>query len=1409
MCWLFLLFSCVGMGLLNGQRVEASPEIPVAVNSKNAANWVQFEQYIGDVSVDEIKITANFRAEKSIVTGKFPKRNLTIDGQGKYTLDMGLYWLNMSEASATDKSLFTVKDLTVSGLTNGTYPIFYPLGNILHLKNVTLQNRGVVNAPGSTVYFSGKTIFEMNEEVKYLTNLINCRELIIEDDFSFTNKRVPTTTEGEVVATLFNSTAANPSITIKNSNFNVSSNVAIFDLNKPTSFTINKSKLSLENANEFISAKAAVEAKIENEVEVVGKAKSSTGLFNSKVAPVTLTMNNATFKGTKDTGYIAKTEGADAPLTVNAQNSTVDVEKGGFFHSNGSKLTVTSDSSHFITKQMTANFLYGKTIESTMTKSSIKMEGIDSNFIYSVLGVGGSKLSFIDSEIYLRQPDPKTAAMFCIIDKNTEMTFDNTSVDSKTYGRLFSILKDADDSKLTIKNGSKWDAYSKATNVIRTGSDVTADTEKDLTNTDKAKLGSKNFLLTIEGQGTDVKLSGDSKAEDIAAGILAIVGPDSKLLMDDGAKLSVHSLNDKKNVTEKDNFGVATPAILLQTLNGGFYLNNGSQLEVKNFSANPPTLHSDRSHEAAIRFRVAGSMTFEVNNHSKIDIYKQGSSSGIRMFGGNNKILVGYDSDFKVHNKGDGVASDGGVLGNAAIQFISNTGTTVAKDQFIISGENANIELVSDSGLAIDGSINQLDIITSKDSYFVARGQSASESVGIFNAYMMNIDFDTMNYFDFANSRIDGGALFSTKDETSKLNAKKTNLSLWAVEKDQNVMVNDPSEYLSRQNFNLKGINLATFESGSDGIKNYLEKIGGTTKISRLTGNNQRAKIESFRVPTNADKYIWARALVKEGKGAADRPAYEDEVFVKVEVRNPDDTVAYTTQGVSIGNGADGKGVSIYEEAKKTGLVKIPIPEGKFIEAGQSVHLVEAWIDLGNGEKLPSEEADLKATAVTTLDVTPPQKANILPVTNAIKQLTGTSSENGAKVFLKVNNQWLKDSEGKLVSAVVGENNWSINLPYYLTKEDKVDVYLKDETNIQVLPEYTLPKTYTTEPDGIVGNLNCAIDDYSSYQGYHDAKKTGDIDGRFASALRSITEDVIPVPKLEQSITSSGGETTSYGDTLTYTFKATNTHEKAESWKNVILTDVLAEGLAFDSLDHGITIDGELASDNQFSYEESTRKLTIKVGEIQSKQNVIVVFKVKVSQKAVLGKNILNTGKASGDSPQEDPFVVGEIMPGNSHKVLSATSNEMGVPGNAVYGDLSFVSAPESLDFGELHYSATTKRVEAAKFAEKLAINDIRENVKAGWYVTATLSQAMINDKKQELVNAMRYVYKGKENILNDNAQVVYTNLDVKRGEYVISDSWGNSKGSDGVKLQLEGTQNVGTGSYQGVITWKLMAGQP
>lgn len=1429
LCWLTFVCILLGFILFQGQNAEAAPEIPAAINSKEAANWTQFKQLLSDSTVDEIKITGNFSANNNITTNVFPARNLTIDGQGKYTIDMNVFWMNMASSSSGPK-LFTVKNLKLTGLVTCTYPVFYTAGNTLHLNNVTISQRGAVIAKEATVYASGKTSFELGPDVKYLKTVFDCKSLIIEDECTFINERSAASPDENAV--FFNSSADNPSINIQNSNFSITSNVDIFYLGKPTKLNIsnnatihikkannfikatqtldlemNNATLDLANANNFIISDSAINAKFQNKVDVIRDGQKSTGLLTTIntspifTAPISVEMNNATFTGTQDIVYLAKTEGDNSPLKVDVKNSKIELEKGGFFQSTKSKMTLTSDNSQYLAKQLTGNFIYGKTVDSSLKKSSIRIESAESNVFQSNTGTGGGQMDFVDSTIYLRQNDTINTVGFLISDPKTILSFDNSNIDAKMTNRLFSIYSAAEDSTLSIKNGSKWDAYSKVSNVIRTGSDVTSEKENGLSNASRAKMGSKNFNLIIDGHTTDVNLSGDSKGEEINGGILSIIGPNSKLTMNNGAKLAVKSLNDS-------NIGVATPAILLQTLNGGFYLDNQSKLAIENHSKNPPTVNYNQ--EAAIRFRVAGSMTFQIDHDSSINVYKTGVSAGVRMYGGNNKVSVNNGSDFTVHNKGDGKVSDGGAAGNMAVQFVpDNSITTNLKSQFLISGKDSNINLVADYGLAIDGGDDQLEITASKDSYFIARGQSATAETGIFNAKGMNINFDTMNFSDFANTRPNGGTLFSAKNNDSSLVAARTNLSLWLAEKGQQVMEKDPSKSFYGQTFNLTGTNLNTFTSGSNEIKNYLATIGGTSKISRMTGNNQGAIIETIRTPTNADKTIWAHASVNEEKGSSPRPAYENEVHVKVEVRNPDHSIAYTTEGVSIGNGPDGKGVSIYGEEKKTGLVKIPVPNNEFIKTGQTVHLVEAWIDLGEGAKLPSKPSDLKAEPVTVLDVTPPKKSIVEKVTNATKQLTGTSNENGAKVFIKANNEWLKDNEGNLISTVVAENKWLINLPYYVTKETKVDVYLKDETVLPLIPNYALPKTYTLEPDGVAGNINFPVDDDASYLGYHDAIKSDDSDLRFDSATRLIVEDVLPVPQLEQLVASSGGETTSYGDTLIYTFRATNTSKTAEPWKNVILTDELATEIDFDPMDHEITIDGEQAEPNQFDYDKDTRQLTIKLGDIKGQQTVVSTLKVTVSRNALLGKNIFNLGMVTGDSPQEDPFVVGAINPENEHKILSATSNKLGVPGNSVYGDLSFVSAPESLNFGELRYSATTKRVEAAKFTEKLTVNDIRENVKTGWYVTATLSQGMRNEKQEELRNALRYVYKGKESILNDNAQIVYTNLDIKRGEHVISDSWGNTKGADGVKLQLDGTEDVGTGVYNGVITWKLMAGQP
>ncbi|MDA9471870.1 YapH protein [Enterococcus sp. 5H] len=142
-------------------------------------------------------------------------------------------------------------------------------------------------------------------------------------------------------------------------------------------------------------------------------------------------------------------------------------------------------------------------------------------------------------------------------------------------------------------------------------------------------------------------------------------------------------------------------------------------------------------------------------------------------------------------------------------------------------------------------------------------------------------------------------------------------------------------------------------------------------------------------------------------------------------------------------------------------------------------------------------------------------------------------------------------------------------------------------------------------------------------------------------------------------------------------------------------------------------------------------------------------------------------------------------------------------------GVLSLASAPAALDFGSLTYNATTKRVEDPEIDQRLIVTDTRANPANGWTLTASLSSPMRNNEGQELINALRYVYRGQEVILDGNAQTVYLNTDGSSGIFDISNSWGNQTGTDGVKLQIGSSDTVHTGSYVGEITWKVMAGQP
>ena len=169
------------------------------------------------------------------------------------------------------------------------------------------------------------------------------------------------------------------------------------------------------------------------------------------------------------------------------------------------------------------------------------------------------------------------------------------------------------------------------------------------------------------------------------------------------------------------------------------------------------------------------------------------------------------------------------------------------------------------------------------------------------------------------------------------------------------------------------------------------------------------------------------------------------------------------------------------------------------------------------------------------------------------------------------------------------------------------------------------------------------------------------------------------------------------------------------------------------------------------------------------------------------------------------------------YKIVGRPENETAVAMNAtsisvkytLQGLITLTSAPKTLDFGTLTYDAKDKKVESPSFDQKLVVTDTRADASKGFSVTAALTKPLTNEKGQELEDVLSYVYQDEEKKLTAQEQEIYKNTEGVPGSYTISDSWKSKKEADGLKLKIKGTTMLHTGKYQGVITWKIMAGQP
>lgn len=230
--------------------------------------------------------------------------------------------------------------------------------------------------------------------------------------------------------------------------------------------------------------------------------------------------------------------------------------------------------------------------------------------------------------------------------------------------------------------------------------------------------------------------------------------------------------------------------------------------------------------------------------------------------------------------------------------------------------------------------------------------------------------------------------------------------------------------------------------------------------------------------------------------------------------------------------------------------------------------------------------------------------------------------------------------------------------------------------------------------------------------------------------------------------------------------------------------------------------------------------ITVPVTVVESKPLLKVEFRNELDQ-LLPGYTIIIDSYQVGDEIDltKEQQVIDQLenLERAGYEIMERPENETAVKLDSIevtvqyklQGVLSLASAPNSLDFGSLTYNASTQRVEDPTIDQPLIITDTRADAADGWNLTASLSAPMKNSEGKELINALRYVYQGEETILNASAQTVYLNGAGTAGSYNVSNSWGNQTGTDGVKLQINSSDIVHTGNYVGVITWKIMAGQP
>ncbi|PJO40788.1 isopeptide-forming domain-containing fimbrial protein [Lysinibacillus xylanilyticus] len=204
------------------------------------------------------------------------------------------------------------------------------------------------------------------------------------------------------------------------------------------------------------------------------------------------------------------------------------------------------------------------------------------------------------------------------------------------------------------------------------------------------------------------------------------------------------------------------------------------------------------------------------------------------------------------------------------------------------------------------------------------------------------------------------------------------------------------------------------------------------------------------------------------------------------------------------------------------------------------------------------------------------------------------------------------------------------------------------------------------------------------------------------------------------------------------------------------------------------------------TYNSSAIEVKLKP-DLPRSTKVTITFNAKVKDDATEGEYVVGQGTATGKYSTGD--------------AVNGTSNEVKVK---ITGVLTFVSAPQEIDFGKkLAISPKNKKYYPIQLDRPLAVQDNRSlSRKPSWMMTAKLEQPLTGEKTGATLDSLHYRYGEKVSILTEEASAEIYEKETKNREVVdISNTWN----PDGDGLYLEVTAGTAKAdAYKGTIRWVL-----